>query len=240
MLPILFAAQAAGIGLNYYSMKQQERYDRQAKMQANLGFDINAKAYDINDLGYELSNRGFELTNDLYNVERQGSELDMQTVRLQMQQETLAATQASIADTERLGEVMSTQRAILAARGTSAGTGSAGTHAQKTLSAYGQDEKARNMTMNFRKLQGENQLSLMKIHQFGQGIEQAGNRLNQMGNQLGRINNQLGKQANEVQRRSNNISFQSGKSGRRVKFLTDTINMFSTNSMQDVFKGKGK
>ncbi len=231
MLNYLFvAAQAAGIGANYYSMKQQDRYDRQAEQLANIGFDLNAKAYEINDLGFQASNIGFEMTNSVYELEQKGAQLDQDEVRLRMQQDTLSETEQSLYDTERLGEVMATQRAILSARGTREGAGSAGAASAKTLNTFNADQRAQNLSSQFRKLQTENQLSLMKIRTFGQKVEQASNRINQFGNTLQRTNNQFGAVGNRVNQLSNSIGYKNRKSERKTKFLLDTVNMFSTNS----------
>ncbi len=230
MLPfLLLASQAAGIGTNLYATYRQNQFDKQAKAAGNRGFDLQNQGIRMNDVSYDIANIGFELNDKVFALEAQGSQLDLQEMDLRMQQESLAVNEEALADSERLGEVLSSQRAYLAARGTSSGAGSALTVANKSVNLANADERARRMSQDFRKLQHENQISLMKIRQYGQGVERENNKINQFGNQLNKANNLLGISANEVQRESFNIGVESRISQRNTDFLLKSVNMFSTN-----------
>jgi hypothetical protein len=118
---LLLAAQAAGIGLDMYQQRRQERY-------ANKGADI-----EINELG------------------------------LQMEKEQLASSEEALANTERLREVMASQRALYAARGQKVGQGSPVAIAQRDINTFSVDERARQLSMSFRKHQIESKQRLIGL-----------------------------------------------------------------------------
>ena len=240
MLPfLLLASQAAGIGTKLFATARQNKFDKQAQAAANRGFDLQNQAIRFNDIGFDIADIGFELNDKVFALEQQGAELDLKEMDLRMQQESLAVNEESLADSVRLGEVLSTQRAYLAARGTASGAGSALSASNKSINLANADERARRMSQDFRTLQYENQISLMKIRQYGQGVERENNRINQFGNQIGKANNLLGIAGNDVQRESFNIGVKSRISQRNTDFLLKTANMFSSN-MATGGKGTGE
>ncbi|HHT9129275.1 MAG TPA: hypothetical protein ACFYEC_00230 [Candidatus Brocadiaceae bacterium] len=119
---LLLGAQAAGIGLNMYQRRKEQRYQ-------NVGADI-----EIQDLG------------------------------LQMQKEQLASTEEAVANMERLRETLATQRAIYASRGQKVGQGSPVAIAQGQIRAQGYDERARQLSMGFRKYELESKQRLIGLN----------------------------------------------------------------------------
>ncbi len=119
---LLFAAQAAGVGLDMYQRRKQEQF-------ANMGADIESK-----ELG------------------------------LQMEREALASSEEALANTERLREVMATQRAIYGARGQQAAQGTSAAIGQRNIRVFNADERARQLSMGYRKHQLESQQRLLGIN----------------------------------------------------------------------------
>lgn len=97
-----------------------------------------------------------------------GGRADKAQLDLQMEQDSLASVEQSLFNTEQLREVMSSQRAIFGARGQMPGTGSALAIEQKSLRGYGADERARELSTNFRKTQLLGRKSLVDIQRFGE------------------------------------------------------------------------
>jgi hypothetical protein len=100
-----------------------------------------------------------------------GAEIERNELNLQLQREQLASTEEAIANTERLAEVMATQRAIFASRGVQSGQGSARALATKTIGVYNADERARQLSMGFRKHQIESTQRISKINQSARRAE---------------------------------------------------------------------
>jgi len=98
---------------------------------------------------------------------RIGTRLDKQAIGIQMQQETLDATLQSINATDQLREVLSSQRAIMAARGQMSGQGSALALANKSVRAYSQEESARALSTNYNTYQRKAQQTLLSANQYG-------------------------------------------------------------------------
>ena len=94
---------------------------------------------------------------------RRGAEIDKKEIDLQMQQEQLASTEQSVLNVERLREALASQRAIFAARGQASGQGTPVSLTQNQLSTFNQDEQARQLSLSFRKYQGDAQKRLLNI-----------------------------------------------------------------------------
>ncbi len=187
---MLMASQAAGIGMNMYSQRRAEKMAR---------------------IGEKLDLMG--LQNQL-----QTGAMQFETAQLQldtrMKEEQLAFTQQALFDTERLKEVMATQRALFSARGQMPGVGTAAAISNKSLSAFSADERTRNLSQLFRKNQLNNQKSLLKIQ----------------------------KSAFDTQIRSNMAGVKVGQAARKAQMgsnlMMQGINMFSFNAMgQSPFGG---
>lgn len=97
------------------------------------------------------------------NFANMGAEMDRQQLSLQIEKEALVNSEETLASTERLRETLATQRAIFAARGISAGAGSSLAIAQRSIRTAGADERARRLSMGFRKHQMESQQRLLGI-----------------------------------------------------------------------------
>lgn len=108
-------------------------------------------------------------------IEAERAQLD-----LRAEQEQLAFAEANIASIESLSEVLAGQRALLAARGTNAGQGSAFAVAQKSVRTQSADTEARKLNQKFREaqMQGLNRLLNIKSKttnaQFGTSLLETG------------------------------------------------------------------
>jgi hypothetical protein len=100
-----------------------------------------------------------------------GAQMERNELSLQLQKEQLASTEEAIANTERLGEVLATQRAIFASRGVQSGQGSARALATKQIGTYNADERARQLSMSFRKHQIESTNRISKMNQSARRAE---------------------------------------------------------------------
>jgi hypothetical protein len=101
---------------------------------------------------------------------RAGEQLDRQERQLQMEQEQLASQEQSLYSSERLREVMSSQRALAAARGVQSGQGSNMALAQRDIRTYNADERARQLSMSFRKHQMDSYNRLYSLNQAGRNV----------------------------------------------------------------------
>ena len=87
-------------------------------------------------------------------------------IGLRMDQESLAASEQNLFNINRLRDVLSTQRAMMGARGQREGVGSGNMVQNKAINVYNADEKARNLNLSFKRLQLQGQtraLSLKKL-----------------------------------------------------------------------------
>ncbi len=109
-----------------------------------------------------------------------GYGLDEGELQLRMQEEQMAFTQANTENLERLRETLSTQNAILGARGQMAGVGSALASQTKAVGEYSADKEAMRLSKLFRENQFKGMQRLSKIKQAGSRIE-SGNRMLQSG-----------------------------------------------------------
>ncbi len=106
-----------------------------------------------------------------------GASLDRQQLDLRMQQETLLSTEQALQNSEQLRSVLSSQAAIMGARGQMPGVGSAQAIQQGALKEYGADERVRKMNLSFKK----SQLEAQKLFT---SLEAGGNKAN-LGYSLG-------------------------------------------------------
>lgn len=97
-----------------------------------------------------------------------GADLDRQSVNLRMQQESLMSSEQAVMNSEKLREVMATQATIFGARGQTPGIGSARAIQQASINAYGADERARQLNLNFRNNQLKAQKYLISIDAYNQ------------------------------------------------------------------------
>ncbi len=94
-------------------------------------------------------------------------EAERSQLKLRAEQEDLAFIEANTASLENLAETLSTQRAILAARGTAAGFGSAYSLAEKSVRAQKADENARKLNKTFQESQMQGLNRLLNIKRAG-------------------------------------------------------------------------
>lgn len=107
---------------------------------------------------------------------RMGEELDRQQRELTMQQETLASTEQAVLSSERLREVMATQRAIAGARGVQAGQGSNLAISEQSQRLQAADERARQLSLSFRKQQMDSYNRLYKLNAGGRNATRRADR----------------------------------------------------------------
>lgn len=107
---------------------------------------------------------------------RAGEQLDKQERQLQMQQEALAASEQSAYSSERLREVMASQRALNAARGVQSGQGSNLALSEQNIRLQNADERARQLSQSFRKHQMESYDRLYSLNQSGRNVKRRADR----------------------------------------------------------------
>ena len=195
---VLLAAQAAGLAANIWQTNKQNKMDSIATrlQQQYLGMRT------------QVQQRQLEI-----NTQQQQNELDMR-----MEQESLVSAQESVADLERLRDVMSTQRAIVAARGQSM-QGSNYFIGQHTVQGFNADEQARKLSLGFRKY-------YFKANQNLLGIEQKiGSNLLELGNNINSTLLGMGAKARKGQRQG--------------ELYKQAFNMMSSNSFGSLFDSGG-
>lgn len=107
---------------------------------------------------------------------RTGEQIDRQERELQMQQEVLASSEQALQNSERLREVMASQRALAAARGVQSGQGSNLAIANRSVSLYNADERARQLSMSFRKHQLDSLNRLYSLNSAGRNVKRRADR----------------------------------------------------------------
>ena len=107
---------------------------------------------------------------------RLGEELDKQERQLQMQQEQLAGQEQSLYSSEKLRDVMASQRALAAARGVQSGQGSNLALSEQSQRLHGADERARQLSQSFRKHQLESYDRLYKLNSSGRNVKRRADR----------------------------------------------------------------
>lgn len=115
---------------------------------------------------------------------RMGEELDRQERQLQMQQESLAASEQSLYSSEKLREVMASQRALAAARGVQSGQGSNLAISEQSQRLHAADERARQLSISFRKHQLDSYNRLYSLNAAGRNQKRRADRFVQGMNML--------------------------------------------------------
>lgn len=125
-------------------------------------------AIDTSGSSILLAAQVFGYAGNLYSSARQTqsikqmSQLDQAAIGIKMQQETLQATQESIASTERLQEVLSSQRAIAGARGGAVSPA----QVNKAVRAQGTEEANRALSKDYNIYQARAQQTLLKLNAY--------------------------------------------------------------------------
>jgi len=179
-------------------------------------------------------------------LDKQGLQFSMQGLKMQqreldlkMQQEQLASSQESLYNTDRLRDIMSTQRAIFAARGQSSAQGSNFFIGQNSINLFNEDENARKLAMGFKQhytninktllsMEGsrmELDVSTRKSERYGKLISQATNMFSS--NSLGSFGSGGGNNINDNLQSISNGNWQtggglSGGVGRKGAWMTGT------------------
>ena len=107
---------------------------------------------------------------------RLGEELDKQERQLQMQQEQLAGQEQSLYSSEKLRDVMASQRALAPARGVQSGQGSNLALSEQAQRLHGADERARQLSMSFRKHQLDSYNRLYSLNSAGRNVKRRADR----------------------------------------------------------------
>ncbi len=107
---------------------------------------------------------------------RAGEDLDRQQRELQMQQEALAGSEQSLYSSEKLRDVMASQRALAASRGVQSGQGSNLAISERSQRLHGADERARQLSQSFRKHQLESYDRLYKLNSSGRNVKRRADR----------------------------------------------------------------
>lgn len=106
-----------------------------------------------------------------------GIAVDRAQLEARMEQEQVAFLEQTNASLESLAETLSTQQAILAARGSASGQGSARAFTAKSVRAQGNDVKAQKLNQQFRKQQMMGLSRLLNIQKAGVASRYAGSLL---------------------------------------------------------------
>lgn len=107
---------------------------------------------------------------------RSGDQLDRQERELSMQQQVLASSEQALQNSERLREVMASQRALAAARGVQSGQGSNLAIANRSVTLHNADERARQLSMSFRKHQLDSLNRLYGLKTEGRNVKRRADR----------------------------------------------------------------
>ncbi len=143
-----------------------------------MSFDMMLLAAQASGLAANLWQTKRQNRYDLLGVQMQQKQLD-----LKMQQDSLVSSQESLINIEKLRENMSSQRAMVAARGQLM-QGSNFFVSQKSLNNYNMDEQARKMSLGFQKYNNKATQSLMMLDYLG---KKKGTHINNMMQNLNTI-----------------------------------------------------
>jgi hypothetical protein len=105
-------------------------------------------------------------TNKANKLDSFGTLMQQRELDLQMQQQQLISTQESLVGLQRLTDIMSSQRAIFAARGQTPG-GSNYFIGQNSIREYNADEEARKLSVGFKKYYLKASQNLMGLESVG-------------------------------------------------------------------------
>jgi len=119
-----------------------------------------------------------------YKIGKRASQLEDAQMSLRLQQEEIASMEQSIFNINQLGETLATQRALMAARGGIAGVGSNLAAEQKSVSAFNADERARQLSLNFRSEAITAQKAMNKLTLAGKRSELGANAFEQIFNMV--------------------------------------------------------
>ena len=196
---VLLHAQAAGLAANIWQTSKQNRLDTQA----------TRLQQQVLSMRTQIQQRQLEINTQ----QQQQNELD-----IRMEQESLVSAQESVADLERLRDIMSTQRAIVAARGQSM-QGSNYLIGQQTVQGFNADEQAGKLSLGFRKY-------YYKANQNLLGIEQ-------------KINSNLLELGKNVNSSLLEMGRKARKGERQGELIKQGVNMMSSNSFASLFDSDG-
>lgn len=98
---------------------------------------------------------------------RQAEELDAQQRRLQFEQESLSSLETADVNLMRLRETLATNRAVAGARGVQGSNA----QLQQNLRLYNADERARQLSLSFRKAQMDTVNRLYSLKSAGRNVQ---------------------------------------------------------------------
>jgi hypothetical protein len=107
---------------------------------------------------------------------RMGEELDRQERQLAMEQESLASSEQGLYSSEKLRDVMASNRALNAARGVQSGQGSNLALSERNIRTHNADERARQLSMSFRKHQMDSYNRLYSLNASGRNVKRRADR----------------------------------------------------------------
>jgi hypothetical protein len=119
-----------------------------------------------------------------------GTQMQQRELDMRMQQEQLASSQESLMGMEKLMDVMSSQRAIFAARGQTPG-GSNYFIGQNSVRAFGEDENARKLSLGFKQYYTKATQNLMGLESTGRKSAAKGLNMMSFNSASGGINDLL-------------------------------------------------
>lgn len=189
----MMAAQVAGMVGQGVQANREGRYHRQQARMAQQQIE----ALEPYERAYEENAAlAINAVDQAYQNAEAGNKIEKSLLGLRMEQEGLAYTEASVYANEELRGVLSSQRAIFSARGADTGQGSARAIRNTTLGAFGEDERAREISKNFRNLMLQGQSVLYDI-------KSEANLINRSAGILGVQSSLLEKKANLQNQRAN-------------------------------------
>ena len=162
-LPFLLMGVSAGKSLYGLNRSRKAQHEAESEIDMAIG-------------SIEPTMQGLDTRASLIN---QGAQIDQDMLDLQMKQSRLASRQRSLSNIENLKEVLSSQRAMFAARGQAIGQGVSAIATQKSLSNFGREEQARRLNQKYGELQIKGHKALTEINR-GYGIEQIGHEKEQL------------------------------------------------------------
>lgn len=101
---------------------------------------------------------------------RAGTKADQAAIGVRLKQETLQLSQQSVEASKQLESVLASQRALFAARGQAAGTGTAKALGQKSINAFAQEEANRAIIGDYNAYRARAEQTLLKAKQAGASV----------------------------------------------------------------------
>jgi hypothetical protein len=138
---------AANVGRQIYGNRQASRARRSARNEANE--EIAMSSADLDEQARYIN---------------MGADIDQQLIGIRMEQNSLVHAEQSLLSAENLRSVLSSQRAIISARGQRGHQAQTSAITQGSVRAHGREERARKLSKDYNELSFLGQRELTEIN----------------------------------------------------------------------------